>query len=222
MKKFIVLFTIISASIFSIEAGKTIEAADTLTAAGLFAEIPLDVLDMLSHSTRLDMLDYYAADSIYQAPNSMEGLSHLNKVTPDFLSVSITPVSTLELKILPAKNAQIALAAYTIGDDTQARDTDLRFYDSTFSELPRDKYIKIAGLDDFFNYRDKESKRLVEELIPFPTVRYQASPDGLGLTATLTVGQFMSADDYARIRPMMKPEVRYVWNGKKFVSDKGK
>lgn len=186
------------------------------TASEAFENLPIEVLDLLSKSTRLDMLDFYGVDSIYDARNTMDGISRLEKVTPTFLSVELTPVSRLSLQVLPSKKGELVITAYTVGDDFQAYDTDLRFYDSGYQELDRDKYIKIAELDDFFSYPDKKMKKRVHELIPFPTVRYELSPDRSEMTARLTVGQFMSADDYASVKPYMKDELRYVWNGSKY------
>ena len=186
------------------------------TAAEAFENLPIEVLDLLSKSTRLDMLDFYKVDSIYNARNTMEGISRLKKVTPTFLSVTLTPVSELSLQVLSGKKGDLVMTAYTVGDEHQAYDTDLRFYDSQYRELQRDKYVKIAELDDFFSYPDKKTKERVRELIPFPTVRYELSPDASEMTARLTVGQFMSADDYASVKPYMKDELHYVWNGSKY------
>lgn len=207
---------IAAALIFTGSVKGEVEARDTLTAGEVFAELPLQVLDMLNKSTRLDMLDFYRVDSIYQAHNSMEGLSHLNKVNRDYLSVSLTPVSTLELRLLPVKRGDLFITAYTIGDANQAYDTDIHFYNGLYQELPRDKYIKIAELDDFFNYPDKATRRRVRDLIPFPTVRYNLSPDNDSLTAELTIGQFMSADDLKSLQPYMKGKLKYVWKGGKY------
>ena len=176
------------------------EVADTLTASRVFADLPISVLDLVDRSRRLDMLDYYAADSIAKIPNAMEGLSYLDTVTPDYLKVVLTPVTTLGVKVLPGKKGDVILTAYTIGDKDQAYDTDLRFYDSSYQEIDRKKFMKLATLDDFFDYPDKAVKELVARLVPFPTVLYEPEAGGSGMSAQLTVGQFMSADDYARIK----------------------
>lgn len=166
------------------------------------------------------MLDYYAADSIAKIPNVMEGLSFLDKVTRDYVKANLTPVSTITVKVLPLKRGEVVMTAYTIGDKDQAYDTELRFYDSNYTELKTAKFIKPATLDDFFDYPDKESKKRVAELVPFPTVRYEPDVNGTGMSAELTVGQFMSADDYASIKPLLKPRLHYKWTGSKFNLEK--
>lgn len=194
--------------------------ADALNASKVFADMPISVLDLVDKSRRLDMLDYYAVDSIARVPNAMEGLSYLDTVTPSYLKVVLTPVTTLGIKLLPSKKGDIILTAYTIGDKDQAYDTDLRFFDSSYKELNRDKLIKLATLKDFFDCPDKQTYRLVAELVPFPTVRYEPSVDSLQITAELTVGQFMSADDYAKISKYLRGNLLYKWNGSKFILEK--
>ncbi len=180
----------------------------------------VSVLDLIDKSRRMDMLDYYAADSIAKIPNVMEGLSFLDKVTRDYVKANLTPVSTITVKVLPLKRGEVVMTAYTIGDKDQAYDTELRFYDSNYTELKTAKFIKPATLDDFFDYPDKESKKRVAELVPFPTVRYEPDVNGTGMSAELTVGQFMSADDYASIKPLLKPRLHYKWTGSKFNLEK--
>lgn len=205
-----------SPSAFASEENKD----DALTASKVFADMPISVLDLVDKSRRLDMLDYYAVDSIAKVPNVMEGLSYLDTVTPSYLKVVLTPVTTLGIKLLPSKKGDIILTAYTIGDKDQAYDTDLRFFDSSYKELNRDKMIKLATLKDFFDCPDKQTYRLVAELVPFPTVRYESSADSGQITAELTVGQFMSADDYAKISKYLRGKLHYKWNGSKFILEK--
>lgn len=218
--KGVCILVILMVSALSANMRAEIVAHDTITASEAFVELPISVLDLIDKSRRMDMLDYYAADSIAKIPNVMEGLSFLDKVTRDYVKANLTPVSTITVKVLPLKRGEVVMTAYTIGDKDQAYDTELRFYDSNYTELKTAKFIKPATLDDFFDYPDKESKKRVAKLVPFPTVRYEPDVNGTGMSAELTVGQFMSADDYASIKPLLKPRLHYKWTGSKFNLEK--
>lgn len=211
-----VVVAIFSVAAVPASAEKPAAEKDTLNARYVFVELPLENLDLLSRSKRLDMLDYYDLDSIYQAPNGMEGLSRLEKVTPDYLKVSITPVTDLEIKVLETKKEPIALVVYTIGGDEQAPDSDLIFLSEDLKRLDRDRFIKYPRLEDFFDCPDKEAKEKVAELVPFPTVKFDVVPGSSDLTATLTVGQFMPREDYGSIKQWLRPSLTYIWNGKKY------
>lgn len=195
-------------------------APDTVTASQVFADLPISVLDMLDRSRRLDMLDYYAADSIAKVPNAMGGQSYLDKVTGDYLKVNLTPVSTLTIKVLPYKKGHVIVAAYTVGDNGQAHDTDLRILDAGYRDMKRSRFIRMASLEDFFDCPDRKAKELVAGIVPFATVRYEPDADGAGMTAELTAGKFIAAEDYERIRQYLRPKLRYRWNGTKFDLEK--
>lgn len=192
------------------------EKRDTLNASEVFVNLPLKTLDILSKSKRMDMLDYYAVDSIYKAPNGMEGLSELVKVTPDFLEVKITPVTAMQIVMLRSGKGPASMVLYTIGGEGQAADTDVAFFDMDMQELPRKKYLEYPDITDFFNIPDKDVKERIEELVPFPTIEVAASPGTTDVIARLTVGEFMGRENYDYIKKYLKPELRFRWNGKRY------
>lgn len=91
-----------------------------LSARGFFVRLQSPSLEILGKSTRLDMLDYWDADSVYKATNAIGGLSWLCAVSQDYLKVQVTPVSALELKILPLGKGSVVMSVYTVGGESQA------------------------------------------------------------------------------------------------------
>lgn len=181
--------------------------------------MPAQTLDLLTTSMRLDLLDYYRADSIYRVPNAMEGLSYLHRpLTKDYVKVQVTPVTTLTIRILPHRRDRIAVTTYTIGDSLQAADSDIRFYDSNMQELKRDKFIKLATTEDFLDFEgvDHKTRKELAALIPFPTVEYTLSPDSGELHARLTSGEFLGKETLDKITPYLRRDRVYVWTGSKF------
>lgn len=199
-------------------AGKT-AVPDTISVKRAFVEMPVNTLDLLNRSTRLDMLDYFAVDSVYKAENALEGESYLISVKPDYLKLQLTAVSTLELKVVRSKKGgDIVVSVYTISGDSQAPDSDIKFFDSNMKELPRDKYFRLPDLKDFFEI-PKGSVTTMKELkqmIPFPTIEYFLSPGSDEIKAKLTVGTFMDKDDYNIMKLFLKPEIFFRWNGSKY------
>ena len=188
-------------------------------ASNVFVDMPAQTLDLLSTSSRLDLLDYYAADSIADVVNSMEGLSHLiPPVTDNYLKVQVTPVTSLTIKILPYGKGNIAATVYTIGDSLQAADTEIRFYDEKMVELDRSKFIKLLTTPDFFNFKgvDSETRKALLDLVPFPTVEYILEPEGNRLQAHLTSGEFLGKETLEKIGPYLVRDRYFNWDGKKF------
>lgn len=188
-------------------------------AQSAFIRMPAQTLDLLTSSMRLDMIDYYRADSIAEIQNALEGLSHpIRPMSDSYLKVQVTPVTTLTVRMLPYGKGQIAASAYTIGDSLQAADTELRFYDKNMTELKRDKFIKLASTEDFFNFDGVDSKTRKEmlALVPFPTVEYSFEPDSNRLHAYLTVGEFLGQETVKKITPYLRRDRCYEWDGKKY------
>lgn len=194
-------------------------AADTLTARDVFVDFPVSTLDLLSRSMRLDMLDYYDADSIYNVKNAMSGESHLEKVSPSYLKVVLTAVSTLEIKLLPYKGKHLVMSIYTVGSENQAPDSDVRFFDEKLNPLDRKKFLKTPSLKDFFRLggeNDMTEKEL-KAMVPFTTIEYDANPDADAMTARLTVGCFLDRDSRERLARLEKAPLGLAWNGRKWV-----
>lgn len=194
------------------------EAPPALTASKVFAEVPLEALDMLRPSTRLDMLDYYGqADSILTVANALGGESRLMEVADDYMKVSVTPVSTLEIKILRQGKKEIVMTLYTTGDATMARDTEVRFFDSELKPLEASKYFKAPKLTDFFNLRDsRTSAEDLREKVPYTAVEYTTGPGDVPLIAMLTTLKAISEEDRDLLTPLLIPALSADWKGGRF------
>lgn len=195
-------------------------AGDTLTAREVFTRLPLGVLDLLNRSTRLDMLDYYDADSLWRAPNAMEGYSRLNVVRPDYLSLEVTEVSNLTIRILPAKKNPVVMTLYTVGTVEEGRDTEIQFFDSALNSLPTDKFISIPRPEDFLDIPKGTNRKEIEALIPFPTIEWAVAQDAPILTGHMTLGNHLPMESTDRLRPLLRPELTWVWDGAKWKSRK--
>ncbi len=188
-----------------------------LTARYVFERLQSPALEILSHSSRLDMLDYWDADSVYQSKNAVNGRSWLTEVTPDQLSVNITPVSTLQIKMLPVKGGKVAMTVYTVGGDGQARDSKIDFYDPvTLRQLEGSRFFTEPDLKTFFNIPKGSSVTLSElrEMIPFMTVEYTVVPGSDDISARLTSLEFIGVDEREKAKPLLRHELKAGWKGK--------
>lgn len=192
-----------------------------LTVRQAFADVDVPALDLLTPTMRGDLLAYHDAGASREVVNALGGMSSLEQpVTDSYVSCIITPVSKATVKVLSCGKEDVAMLIYTIAGEGQAADSQLMFFDSNMKEQRPEKFIKLASIDDFIETpRDRDGAMLKKELlglIPFPTVEYVANPDNDGLTARLTVADYMGAEDLHRLKPYLRPEVKYSWNGKKF------
>lgn len=194
--------------------------AQGLTATRVFADIPLEVLDLLRPSSRLDMIDYYEqADSLVSVENALGDISHFEEVAPDYLRVRVSPVSTLEIKILPAAPDSIVMTLHTVGSDTPEKgiaDTEVKFFDRNLNPLPADKFLKLPPAEQFFNLKNSGiSARQFREMIPFEAVSLSAGPTTRPLTAHFTALAILPDEIQRQLLPLLH-SIAFQWNGKGF------
>lgn len=190
-----------------------------------FVDMPDAMVPLLDSVMRANLVDNAEAGSINQSVRNMAGdISTVDTITADYLKITISPVSTLELHALNhAKGCEAAfVASYTIGAPSTAGDSELMFFNSDMQRLPAKKYISMPAVGKFFKVPKGTDVSIsdIESLVPFPTMIYHISPDSDDITATLTVGEYMTREAYAEISPYLSAPLRYDWNGKKYILTK--
>lgn len=201
------------------EAEETdIKGDSVFNARYVFANLHTTALEILPASIRLDLLDYWDVDSIYKASNVLGGISWIDQLTDSYAKIQISPVSNLQIKILPDKKGKLAMTIYTVGDDPQAADSEVRFYDESLSQLPVEKYLTVPPVKDFFEIPKGSATKMkeIEEMIPFPTIAYTAFPDNDNLSARLTVEQFINRDDWNIAKLFLKPSFIMEWKKNRY------
>ncbi|MDE6292034.1 MAG: DUF3256 family protein, partial [Muribaculaceae bacterium] len=142
------------------------------------------------------------------------GESRLVQVTPDYLKVAVTPVSTLEIKILQSGKSPVVMTLYTTGDSSMARDTEIRFFDSGLRPLDSSKFLKSPGLPDFFNLKGSGiSAEDLKEKLPYAAVEYTTGPGDVPLIAMLSTLKVIAQEDRDMLSPLLIPALSASWKG---------
>ena len=110
------------------------------------------------------------------------------------------------------------MTVYTVGADPQAADSQINFYDEALKPLEVKKYFVAPELKDFFDIPKGSvtTMKEIREMIPFPTVKYNASPSNDSLTARLTVEEYINEDDWNIIKLFLKPEINLEWKKEQY------
>lgn len=216
---FVAVITVFSvfASDLSADA-KVVIARDTLTIRKVFTNLPLDVLEIIPRSTRLDMLDYLEHGEMKPVRNSMNGMSTIvAPVSDSLLNVDVTSSSRLTIRLLPVKKGDLAACISTLGSDTQARDSEIRFFNEDMQMQKSSRYFPDLRLEDFLDFTDVASSDRKEllSLVPFPTVELKFDSESTSITARLSVGTFMGEEDFARLKPHIRDR-KLIWTGSRY------
>lgn len=194
-------------------------SAENLTPMRVFADLPLDIVDMLRPSARLDMIDYYVeADSLAPVQDAFGGSSRLEVVADDYLRASITPVSTLEIKLLPLGGDTIVMTLYTVSGEGIAADTRVDFFDMDLRPLQAGRFIKLPETKDFFDLKGSDlTARKLDELLPFSSVAISTGPADAPLIAEFTVVGTLPDEEASLLKPLLRKQ-EFRWTGKSYKS----
>lgn len=193
---------------------KAVEVTDSaFNARYVFENIHTSALEILPRTTRLDMLDYWDVDSVFKASNALEGLSWIESLSDSFLKVRISSASELQIKILPYKKGKIVMTINTVGDDVQAQDSRINFYDEELKELPTEKFLVLPHIKDFFEIPkgSATSMKEIEGMIPFPTMVFSANAENNNMEGRLTVEKYINEDDWNIAKLFVKPYITLEW-----------
>lgn len=187
-------------------------AAQTPTAADIFAAAPQTIFPLLDHTTRLEMIEYFKAAPSTPSKNIFDGSSTITDMTPQSLTVKLTDSSQAQIALLPDGNDTIIILITTLA--TPGLDSTVAFYTTDWQPLPATKYHKPPTLNDWLVSSSDEG--LVNAIVPFMLASAQFDPAAATLTYTCRLADYLGNDTFSTISSSLHPTITYTWTGKKF------
>ncbi|MBD5369667.1 MAG: DUF3256 family protein [Bacteroides sp.] len=200
---------------------KAVTAVDTITAAGAFLRIPDQDLDIILPGARRDMVDYMEADSIRKTRNIYGGLSWIEDMTPGYMKVHLTDVSSLQVKILPLGKdpAGMVMTIYTVSDgEGTGADSALKFYTPAMQELKLEKHFHTPDPKAFYRIPKDAPVTLkeLEETVPFYTMEFTTGPSTTTLKGRVTADDHLTDEERRRIAPYRVADLLWIWDGRRY------
>lgn len=207
--KHIIYTAVIVLGMFSVKA-QTMEK--------LFAAMPDSLVPVMSETNRLDCVDFYKSRMKPNVRNVYDGKSSIIRMTEDYMLLSPTSCSQVEMKTYTTTGGNRIIAfAYTYF--APARETVLGLYDTKWEPLEVSDYIGIPGRRDLTGgntVANAETKAKAMNILEETTVC--ASIDSVSGSIAFSVStEGLSADELKAVKPFLSAPLRYVWNGKRFV-----
>jgi len=118
--------------------------AQELNMREVFQQMPDSIVPYLSENNRLDFIDFVDSKMDAVVTNLLGGKSTMNKLTNKYVSLSLSAVSSMEMRLLPLKEPvdsakQIICLVLTYGKDF--RESDVRFYSLKWRKLLTSDYL---------------------------------------------------------------------------------
>lgn len=199
-------------------------AAATVTAAGrtaadMFMRAPSPAMFLVDSLTCLDMLDYFHSGSERASSSIIGGKARVTADEPLMLKALIGESTEYAIALLPAGADTLVTVIETL--ESLIPDSRLSFYSADWSPVEKpERIFTEPNLDQWLTAEGKSKRDKAEELLPFMLWKADYSPAEQTLTLTNTIDRYFADEDKARIEPLLKKKLTYLWNGKKFILQK--
>lgn len=178
-----------------------------------FVSAPAEVLPAISGDLRLDMLDYYHSGYNRSVENDFGEPVRIDTIAADRIAVRVADNSRVEMSILPLSAKDTAVVVITTLE-MPAATSFVKVYHGDWVEYP--DVLPFHALSDWVMPQGKPMMADIENKVPFITATLTFDPATRVLTAANTLHQYFTPEDYAELKPYLRPALTYKWNGKKF------
>lgn len=189
-------------------------SAAAVTATSAFINAPRQVVPMIDSLTRLDMIDYFVSGLETPSTNALGGNSRVTALDDEMVSFITTEASRRDIIMLPSGRDTVIAVITTIMLPTP--DSTIDFYTADWRPASGKKYFTVPSVKDWLTEAGRRNRQPVDDALQFMTASYEYSPEEAILTLTNNVGGVLSREDSTAVAPLMKHELRYRWNCKKF------
>ena len=173
----------------------------------VFISMPDSVAPLLTKVNREDCVDFLDSNMKAVVRNRFDKESELKTLTKDYLLMQMTASSTMEMKLLPMNDSvKVICVVRTV--QTDVPDSDVRFYDTTWKELPADGYFSLTPEDAFYLPTDSIDEELekVRKKADVYLVKYSLSAERPVLEAEYTTPDYLNEEDRKELQKYLRKE----------------
>lgn len=181
--------------------GAAAQAVDSL-----FAAMPDSIVPVMSRDNRLDCIDFYKSGMTANVRNIFGGKCSIDTMAADYLRLSPTAASSVELRLFAADGgAAVVAVAYTYS--APARETVVSFYSADgWKPIATASLLAVPAKAEFV--RPGGGDALDDAFV------CASMADGNITFSLSTAG--LSPDDLKKAAPCVGPPIIYAWNGRRF------
>ncbi len=165
--------------------------------AEVFRTMPDSIVRLLTDNDRMDLLDFAESNMTARVTNRLDGKSTLNILTDDYLHLTVTTMSSLQMRLFPLNDGrQAVVVVKTVAGP--AKDSVLKIYTSDWSEqLEVEPHVTAPSLDAYwtkpFDEMTEEELQVVRQLDPV-LIQISLSAERNGILFQRSFGMLAKAD----------------------------
>lgn len=169
----------------------------------IFVNLPDSIEPLLTKVNREDCVDFLDSNMRAVVKNRFGNSAELKVLTTDFLEMQLTAVSTMKLKLLPLKDS-INVVCMVKTACAPACDSEIRFFDTSWTELDASDFLQIPSEEVF--YQSLDSLKALQIKPEMLLMEASLSPDNFSLVFENTTLQVMNEEEREKILPYLRKE----------------
>lgn len=195
------LILIIAVMTLSLSTSAQIKMAD------VFRTMPDSIVRLLTNNDRMDLLDFAESNMTAKVTNRLDGKSTLNILTDDYLHLTVTTLSSLQMRLFPLSDGrQAVVVVKTVAGP--AKDSVLKIYTADWSEqLEVKQHVAAPSLDAYWakplDEMTEEELQIVRQLDPV-LIQISMSAERNGLLFQRSFGMLAKADQ-SQAEKLLRP-----------------
>ena len=185
------LILIVAVMTLSLSTSAQVKMAD------VFRTMPDSIVRLLTNNDRMDLLDFAESNMTAKVTNRLDGKSTLNILTDDYLHLTVTTLSSLQMRLFPLSDGrQAVVVVKTVAGP--AKDSVLKIYTADWSEqLEVKQHVAAPSLDAYWtkplDEMTEEELQIVRQLDPV-LIQISMSAERNGLLFQRSFGMLAKAD----------------------------
>lgn len=182
----------------------------------VFAQMPDSIFPLISENNRLDCIDFRESNMPAMVKNMMDEPIELTALTEDYLKLTMSKVSTAEMKLLPAAEGRYVICLVRTYEGP-IRDSSMRFYDAGWNLLP-DVTVPVPDVKEFLPLPEEADQNVYADALAqmrdLPFVEISLSPSQPTLQLSFQPGELLKKErEYAMGH---LKTLTYKWDGQQF------
>lgn len=179
--------------------------------------MPDSVLPLLTKTNRLDFIDFFDYHMDAVVTNRMDGKSHLDTLTADYLLINYTRSCDVAMKLLPVNDSTDVLCMVTTVK-AAVSDSRVAFFDEAWQPVAVERHFVAPQMGDFRTAERTDSANAAWNKMDVFFKTYHLVIDAPMLTCRLGTPDFLSRDDRSTVAPyLVTDSLVYSWTDGCFV-----
>ena len=179
--------------------------------------MPDSVLPLLTKTNRLDFIDFFDYHMDAVVTNRMDGKSHLDTLTADYLLINYTRSCDVAMKLLPVNDSTDVLCMVTTVK-AAVPDSRVAFFDAAWQPVAVERHFVAPQMGDFRTAERTDSANAAWNKMDVFFKTYHLAIDAPMLTCRLGTPDFLSRDDRSTVASyLVTDSLVYSWTDGCFV-----